>query len=177
MLEPTSLQGIAKKAATDKTYRFKSLYGLITVNFLAWCWQFMNYKAAPGIDQETAKLFGLEFFKRAEILVEQLKNFNYRAKLVLRKYIPKGKDKLRPLGLPVIADKLLQMAVKKILEAIYEQDFLTSSYGYRMGLGTHDAIQALSSKLKSKQYHFVVEADIRSFFDKINHDKLLEMLS
>jgi len=132
---------------------------------------------APGIDQETAKLFGLEFFKRVEILVEQLRSFKYRAKLVLRKYIPKGKDKLRPLGLPVIADKLLQMAVKKILEAIYEQDFLTSSYGYRMGLGSHDAIRALSAILKSKHYHFVVEADIRSFFDKIDHDKLLEMLS
>jgi group II intron reverse transcriptase/maturase len=177
MKEQTSLQGIAKKAATNKSYRFQNLYGLITVNFLVWCWQFINKKAASGVDKETAELFAQELYPRAEKLVEQLKKKCYRAKLVLRKYIPKGKDKLRALGLPVIADKLLQMSATKILEAIYEQDFYSYSYGYRVGKSAHDAIRELSTILNSRQYHYVVEADIRSFFDKIDHDILLELLS
>jgi len=84
--------------------------------------------------------------------------------------------KLRPLGIPTIADKLLQRAVAKLLEAIYEQDFLPCSYGYRRGTGAFKAIKDLTGELNSKKYHAVVEADIKGFFNAINHDLLLEML-
>jgi RNA-directed DNA polymerase len=109
-------------------------------------------------------------------LAQEVKEGTYRAKLVLRKYIPKMGGKLRPLGIPAIADKLLQLAVAKVLEAIYEQDFLPCSYGYRPRSGAHKAIKDLTTELKSRKYHAVVEADIKGFFNAINHDSLMEML-
>jgi group II intron reverse transcriptase/maturase len=83
---------------------------------------------------------------------------------------------MRPLGIPAIADKVLQMGVTKILEEIYEQDFLGCSYGYRPNVGALDAIRDLSAALRSGRYHFLVEADIRSYFDRIDHEKLIELL-
>lgn len=109
--------------------------------------------------------------------MDELKRKRYRAKNVLRRYIPKGKDKLRPLGIPATQDKLLQMAVKRILEAIFEQDFLNCSYGYRPGVGILDAVDDLTVKLQFGKYNYVVEADISGYFDNINHDWLLRMLA
>jgi retron-type reverse transcriptase len=97
--------------------------------------------------------------------------------LVLRKYIPKTGGNLRPLGIPAIADKLLQLAVAKILAAIYEQDFLSCSYGYRPEMSAHKAVKDLTCELNSKKYHAVVEADIKGFFNAISHDLLIDMLS
>ncbi len=175
-MKTTSLRGIANKAAMDKAHRFRNLFGLLSVEFLLWCWQFVNKRAASGIDRLDARRYGENLRENIEGLVEAVKEGRYRVKLVLRKYIPKLNGKLRPLGIPVIADKLLQMAVTKILEAIYEADFLGCSYGYRPKVGALDAIKDLSVALRSGRYHFLVEADIRSFFDKIDHELLVVML-
>jgi len=172
----TSLRGIANKAAQDKTHRFRNLIGLLTIEFLLWSWRFVNKKAAAGVDKEDAQDYELKLVYNVKNLMESVKGGWYRAKLVLRKYIPKQGGKMRPLGIPVIADKLLQTAVAKILEAIYEQDFMPFSFGYRPGTGAHKAIKELSAILRLKRYHYVVEADIKGFFNNIDHNKLLNML-
>jgi RNA-directed DNA polymerase len=172
----TSLRGIANKAALNKTHRFQSLYSLLTFEFLLYCWQFVNKRAAPGVDRIDATEYGLYLHDNVLQLEDSVKSGWYRAKLVLRKYIPKLNGKLRPLGIPAIADKLLQMAVTKLLEAIYEEDFLPCSYGYRPGTGAHKAVKDLSATLRTGRYAAVVEADIKGFFDHIDHNKLLNML-
>lgn len=173
---PTSLRGIANKAAQNKTHRFQNLSSLLTVKFLLYCWRFVNKKAAAGVDRTTAPEYAENLESNVEKLHESVKGGRYRAKLVLRKYIPKPGGKKRPLGIPAIADKLLQTAVAKILEAIYEQDFLACSYGYRPGTGAHKAIKELSAVLRPGRFTWVVEADIKGFFNNIEHDKLLNML-
>jgi RNA-directed DNA polymerase len=168
--------GIAKKAASDKAHRFRNLFGLLTIGYLLACWRLINKRAAYGVDRVDARAYEANLQENVEGLVAAVKGGWYRAKLVLRKYIPKLNGKLRPLGIPAIADKVLQMGVSKILEEIYEQDFLGCSYGYRPNVGALDAIRDLSAELRSGCYHFLVEADIRSFFDKIDHEKLIELL-
>ena len=176
-MKQTSLQGIANKATQNKTYRFRNLFGLLTIGYLFWCWDFINKKASAGVDRIDAQAYEANLLSNIDQLVQQVKNKTYRAKLVLRKYIPKMGGKLRPLGIPAIADKLLQVGVAKILEAIYEQDFLNCSFGYRPQRSVHKAIKDLSSALQTGVYHHLVEADIKSFFSNIDHELLLEMLA
>ena len=172
----TSLKGIANKAAQNKTHRFRNLFGLLNIENLLWCWQFVNKKAVAGVDKESAYEYEQNLETNVKTLVESVKGGWYRAKLVLRKYIPKLNGKMRPLGIPAVADKLLQTVVTKILEAIYEQDFVPNSYGYRPKTGAHNAIKDLSAVLRTGQFTTVVEADIKNFFGNIDHNKLLNML-
>lgn len=172
----TSLRRIANKAAKNKTHRFQNLISLLTVSFLLGCWPLVNKRAAAGVDRVNAMQYALNLEDNVMSLVGSVKGGWYRAKLILRKYIPKLNGKMRPLGLPAMADKLLQIAVVKILEAIYEQDFLPCSFGYRPKTGALQAIKTLTEKLKGGVYVTVVEADIKGFFDNINHDLLMNLL-
>ena len=139
-------------------------------------WQRIRKNAAYGVDKVSAEEYGKHLFVNIRQLVDRLKRKSYRARLIRRHYIPKGNGKMRPLGIPVVEDKLLQLAVVQILEAIYEQDFLRCSYGYRPKVGALDAVDKLTIKLQFGRYGRVVEADIKGFFDNIDHDRLLKML-
>jgi RNA-directed DNA polymerase len=172
----TILQGIARKAGELKKYRFRNLYGLINQETLKTAWSKLNKQSATGIDRITVKAFEENFDSNIAEIVQVLKEKRYKAKMVRRVYIPKGKGKLRPLGILVIADKLIQIVASEILTAIYEQDFYPNSYGYRPGLGPHDAIIDLSKELQFGPYNYIVEADIKGFFDNMNHDWIVKML-
>ena len=173
----TSLLGIAKKARSDKRYRFRNLYRELNEELLRDSWRRLRKDAALGVDQVSAAEYEAKLEENIHQLVERLKRKRYRARLVRRHYIPKGEGKLRPLGIPAIEDKLLQLAVKRLLEAIYEQDFLSCSYGYRPRMGALEAANQLQIKLQFGGYHHVVEADIKGFFDNLSHQWLMRMLA
>ena len=99
-MKPTSLRGIANKAASDKAHRFRNLFGLLTVDYLLWCWRFVNKWAASGVDRQDARSYQENLKENAEALATAVKEGKYRAKLVLRRYIPKLNGKMRPLGIP-----------------------------------------------------------------------------
>jgi RNA-directed DNA polymerase len=161
----TSLRGIANKATTDKTHRFRNLFGLLTVGFLEWCWQFVNLRAAPGIDRVTARKSRSESAGQHPGTGRDGQSGTVSGQVGAQKIYPQARWKMETAGVPAIADKLLQTAVAKILEAIYEADFLPGSYGYRPGIGALDAVRELSRALEQGLYHYVVEADIQGFFD------------
>lgn len=172
----TFLQGIARKAERQPKHRFGNLYELLNEAYLKECWRDIRKDAASGVDRISAAEYGEKLDENIHDLVERLKQKSYRAKPVRRAYIPKGAGKQRPLGIPAVEDKLLQLAVARILQAIYEQDFLRCSYGYRPNVGALDAVDKLTIKLQFGQYNYVVEADIREFFEHIDHEWLMRML-
>ena len=173
----TSLLGIAKKASSDKRYRFRNLYRELNEELLQDSWRLLRKDAALGVDLVSAAEYEANLEENIHQLVERLKRKRYRAKLVRRHYIPKGEGQMRPLGIPAIEDKLLQMAVKRLLEAIFEQDFLSCSYGYRPRVGALEAVDQLTVQLQFGGYHHVVEADIKGFFDNLSHEWLMRMLA
>ena len=172
----TFLQGIAKKAQEHPKHRFGNRYELLNEPFLKECWRDIRKEAASGVDHISAQDYERHLDENIHHLVERLKRKRYRAKLVRRQYIPKGDGQLRPLGIPAVEDKRLQLAVRRILQAIYEQDFLRCSYGYRPQVGALDAVDRRTIKLQFGRYNFVVEADIKGFFDNIEHGWLMRML-
>jgi RNA-directed DNA polymerase len=175
--EPTSLRGIAERAKASKDHRFQNLYQCLNADLLRACWQDLNQDAASGVDGVTAAHYQENLEVNIQDLVRRLKPGGYRAQLVRRCYIPKDNGKERPLGIPALDDKLVQLACAKVLNAIYEQDFLDFSNGYRPNRSAKETVADLIFNLRYGCYGYIVEADINSFFDKIDHDWLLEMLA
>ncbi len=173
----TQLSRIAAKAKTEPKLRFTSLAHLITPEFLKETWHLMNRKGASGVDGETTAEFERELDKRAQRIWEQLKANQYKAPPVRRVEIPKGNGKTRPLGIPTVEDRLVQRAVARILEAIFEADFLDFSYGFRPGRNPHQALRALRTNIVTKKVRHVFEADIRGYFNHISHQWLMKMVA
>ena len=173
----TSLLGIANKAKSDKRHRFRNLYRELNEELLLDSWRLLRKDAALGVDRVSAAVYEANLAENIKQLVARLKQKRYRARLVRRHYIPKSNGGVRPLGIPATEDKLLQLAVKRLLEAIYEQDFLACSYGYRPMVGARTAVDELRVKLQFGGYHQLVEADIKGFFDNLSHEWLMRMLT
>ena len=172
-----SLLALSQKAVAVPKHRFRSLYRMIDLPMLYDCYRELRRDAAPGVDGLDVAAYGEQLDARLADLLVRLKAQSYRAQLVRRRYIPKpGSAKQRPLGIPVVEDKLVQMAASRILEAIYEADFLDSSMGYRGGRGARAATQKLQHVLFHGRIGWIVEADIEGFFDHLDHDWLVKML-
>jgi len=160
----TFLRAIAEKASKNQHHRFGDLYRWLNRDVLRLCFYRLRKDAASGVDGVSFQEYEQNLEANLADLEGRLRRKAYRARLVRRKYIPKGQGKLRPLGIPALEDKLLQVAVTQVLLAIYEVEFLPCSYGYRRGVGAHDALYDLTQELQWGRHNFVTEADIKGFF-------------
>ena len=174
----TKLERVAERASQRPRQRFNNLAHILDDYFMNETWLLLNRRAASGVDRETAEDYAEKFTERVMDLLDRVKGGRYLAPPVRRVYIEKpGKPgAMRPIGIPTTEDKLLQRAVVRILEAIYEKDFLDFSYGFRPGRNQHMALNALWKSICLGKTSYVFEADIKGYFDHINHDWMQKML-
>ena len=172
------LERIAQRAQAAPRERFTALTHHLTEDFLKETFFRMNPHGAPGIDGISMDAYGQQLDARVADLVARMKRRAYDAPSVRRVYIPKAgnPEKLRALGIPQVEDRLLQAAVARILGAIYEPIFREASYGFRPGRSAHDALQTVRKTVMAGRVQYVYEADIRGFFDHLDHAWLLRML-
>lgn len=172
----TELNAITLKSRSHPKHRFQNLYGLLREDLLYQSWGQLNKHSVPGIDGVTLPQYKQQLVKNVTRLAEALKQKRYRADDIKRVYIPKANGKQRPLGLPTVEDKLVQQSVSQILQSIWEADFLRNSYGYRPNKSAHQAVHSLTLNLQFSGYGYIVEADIKGFFNNLDHDWLMKML-
>ena len=174
---PSALERVRQAASKDKEMRFTALlhhiYNLDTLRMAYFC---LKKEAAPGVDGETWRHYGETLEDNLQDLSHRLKRGAYRAKPVRRAYIDKSDGRKRPLGVPVLEDKIVQRATVEVLNAIYETDFLGFSYGFRPGRSQHNALDALYTGLLTKNVNWVLDVDIRSFFDGLSHEWLVKFV-
>jgi RNA-directed DNA polymerase len=175
--ELPSLRGIARKAKYEPDYRFRDLSRYLDKTHLQHAFKRLNQKSAAGVDKVTYRDYQENYDNNVEDLIGRLKRQSYKAKLVKRKYIPKSPGKTRPLGIPVLEDKLLQTVGSDLLSAIFEQDFHEFSYGYRPKRSARQCADDLAVRIQFGRFGYVVEADIKGFFQHIDHEILLEMIA
>lgn len=167
---------IAQRAKKFPEAPLTNLHSFIDLAFLNHSLNSLNKKGAAGIDGKRWQEYNYERDKRLPQLLEQFKSGSYRAPAIRRSYIPKGDGKMRPLGLPTVEDKVLQMAVTKVLTPVYETIFYSSSYGFRPGKSQHQALEMLFQEVSFRGKHYIIDADIANYFGSISHGKLREFL-
>jgi len=165
----TKLSFLTRRARENPGYRFTRLIDLITEDFLNQCFWELERDKASGVDGVTVKEHEANLKENIRDLVARMKVWRYRPRPVRRVYIPKPNGKKRPLGIPTVEDKIVQMAIKKILEAIFEVDFEDVSFGFRPRRSCHDALDAVDKAVMTKPINYVVDMDIKSFFDTVDH--------
>src|SRR5271157_2899062 len=169
---PSGLERVREVARRDKDARFTALLHHVDLDRLWAAYAGINPKAAPGIDQVTWDAYGQDLRANLEDLLRRVHSGAYRASPSRRVYIPKPDGRQRPLGIATLEDKIVQRAVVEVLNAIYEEDFLGFSYGFRPGRKPHDALDALAVGIEKRKVNWILDADIRGFYDAIDHEWL-----
>jgi RNA-directed DNA polymerase len=171
-----ALERIRQVARERKKERFTSLLHHISPELLGEAFGELKQNAAPGVDGLTCEAYEADLERKLEDLHSRVQRGAYRATPSRRVYIPKPDGRQRPLAVAALEDKIVQRATAVVLNAIYEEDFLGFSYGFRPGRGAHDAMDALLVGITSKKVNFILDADIRSFFDTVSQDWLIRFL-
>jgi group II intron reverse transcriptase/maturase len=172
----SGLARVREAARKDKKIQFTALLHHVTVDLLRDSYYALKRQAAPGVDGVTWQEYGPDLEEHLRNLHGRIHCGAYRALPSLRTWIPKPDGRQRPLGIAALEDKIVQHAVGKVLNQIWEEDFLGFSYGFRPGRSQHDALDALWVGIKRKKVNWILELDIRSFFDKVNHDWLVKFV-
>jgi group II intron reverse transcriptase/maturase len=173
----TKLAALTLMAKRNPKLKFTSVTGMLTdERFLKECFWELKRNKAPGIDGVSVEEYRESLVENLKGLAKRLKEWKYKPQALRRTYIPKGKDEKRPLGIPAVEDKIVQMGIKKILEAIYEVDFLDVSYGFRPKKSCHEALRELDKTIMTEPVNSVVDMDAKKYFDTIDHSWLMRFL-
>ena len=169
---------IAELAAARPEESFTSLNHYVDMDWMKEAYRRTRRESAAGVDGKTMEQYGKELESNLRDLIGRAKSGRYHAPPVRRVHIPKGDGKeTRPIGIPTCQDKVLQRAITMLLEPIYEQDFMESSFGFRPGRSAHDALEYLWKQCMDNQVRWILDVDIRSYFDTLDHAKLREIVS
>jgi RNA-directed DNA polymerase len=172
----TKRQRIAELARTKRGVALSTLHHVIDLEWMKEAYRLTRKDGAPGIDGVTAADYATNLEANLVDLLDRIKSGRYRAPPVRRTYIPKADGSRRPLGIPSFEDKVAQRAIVMVLEAVYEQDFLPCSYGFRPGRSAHQALQVLHTACMSQRQRWVLDVDIEKYFDSIPHSHLRDFL-
>jgi RNA-directed DNA polymerase len=173
----SALDRVRQAACRDKGLKFTSLWHHVYhIERLREAYLALKRDAAAGVDGQTWQAYGQELESNLQDLSDRLARGAYRAKPVKRVYIPKADGRQRPIGIPVLEDKIVQRAAVQVLNAVYETDFLGFSYGYRPGRSAHMALDALAVGIQTKKVNWLLDADIRGFFDTLSHEWLVKFV-
>lgn len=170
------LNRITYRAQRDCTATFNNLYTLLTVELLRQAFRQIKQGKAPGVDGQTVDQYEENLEANLQDLATRLHRQSYRPQPSLRRDIPKGNGKTRPLGIATVEDKIVQRAVVMILERIYEVDFCDTSYGFRPDRSCHEALSVMGDIIATRKVNWISDADIKGFFDNVNHQQLVELL-
>jgi group II intron reverse transcriptase/maturase len=174
---PSALERVRQAAEKDKKLRFTALlHHVYNLETLRMAYFSLKKEAAPGVDGKTWRHYGEQLEVNLQELSDRVKRGAYRAKPVRRVYIPKADGRQRPLGVTALEDKIVQRAAVEVLNAIYETDFLGFSYGFRPGRSQHQALDALYTGLLTRKVNWVLDLDIKGFFDELSHEWLVKFI-
>jgi group II intron reverse transcriptase/maturase len=163
-------------ARKERRCRFENLAYLLNAEGLKECFYMLKKGKATGIDRVDENEYESNLEANIQALVDRMKRQAYKPLPVRRVYIPKANGKMRPLGIPAIEDKIVQMGITRILEAIYEVDFRDCSFGFRPGRGCHYALSRLDKTIKTRLVSYIIDCDIKGFFDNVDHEWIMKFL-
>jgi len=172
----TGLNRIREMSLKDPNMVFTSVYHMINYDLLYKCYKALDGSKASGVDNVTKAEYAENLEENLRDLVERLKRHNFRPQPSLRVYIPKGNGKLRPLGISAFEDKIVQFALKEVLESVFESKFCDTMYGFRPNRSCHDALSELNRSIMYENTNWIVDADIKGYFNSLVHEVILNAI-